>query len=236
MGLKYSIVKLQGAFFFKPYIPQNSLNLIDYLNKSIGSKFDGDPLILPIPSEAPPEIPRIILRNKDDALSFQLSLIRGDIVLKLPEDSTLDQSKKDFFDLVVKLFAAFIEYTKCDIIRLAYLPTLTYQTDSDASKFLLNNYCADTIKKKFSENFYAFNLHLLKRWKENDNLKLNRWIRINTKRSTDAFAPENEFHLDLDFNTWGEEKESGIFDIKAIEQFFNYTWEETLKIQKEIIP
>ena len=39
-------------------------------------KFDGDPVVLPLPENAPREIPRIILERRDKSLKLEISPVR----------------------------------------------------------------------------------------------------------------------------------------------------------------
>ena len=66
MNMKINDLSIQTAFFTPGLIFSDKLSLSAQLIKESGNIFDGDPIMLPIPPEAPPEFPRMILKSKDE--------------------------------------------------------------------------------------------------------------------------------------------------------------------------
>lgn len=65
------------AFFGNVQLSVN--RVLPRLITDLGDTLDGDPIALPIPADAPPEVPRLVLANKDQSLRFDISLRRADV-------------------------------------------------------------------------------------------------------------------------------------------------------------
>lgn len=73
------ILKLQIALFFqspeaRPDIHYNQINI------DMGNLFDGMPQIIPLPLDAPHEIPRVILRSNNDRYNCNIAASRIDLI------------------------------------------------------------------------------------------------------------------------------------------------------------
>jgi hypothetical protein len=71
-------------------------NLNDLFKKLLELKqFDGDNLFLPVPDNAPKEVPRAILRTKDKSIECQISFNKIDIFWRNVEHTTTYKVEKD---------------------------------------------------------------------------------------------------------------------------------------------
>lgn len=90
--METKIRKIQTAIFTK------SFNVIDDagraqllldIDKHSGVIFDAPPVQVPIPNDAPPEFPRIILNSIDTRFNSNITLSRTDIFFSIPGDNKL---------------------------------------------------------------------------------------------------------------------------------------------------
>jgi hypothetical protein len=74
------IVKLQLALFFENPISRPD-NLMGPINSDMGNLFDAMPQIIPIPMEAPLDIPRVQLRSENNQYNCNIAGSRIDFIL-----------------------------------------------------------------------------------------------------------------------------------------------------------
>ncbi len=77
----FRIVDIQASLFLKNILFPSDISIFANDLSDAVSKLDGIPTIIPITSDAPPEIPRLILKNIDESYACQISNIRADLVL-----------------------------------------------------------------------------------------------------------------------------------------------------------
>ena|GEM_PF-5837825 len=70
--MKYTLDAYHAALFPNDFYISNVSVLIASLSKI--KEFDGDPLVLPLPSSAPRELPRLTIRSKDGTRTCQIGL------------------------------------------------------------------------------------------------------------------------------------------------------------------
>jgi len=97
---KFILSKLQAAVFTPDLNITNSLNLANIINTLLPGKLNGDVSILPIPQDAPAEIPRLQLSSEDGKWKVSISLVRTDLIYLDPnasEDTIITET--DFTDI-----------------------------------------------------------------------------------------------------------------------------------------
>lgn len=89
--METKIIQIQTAVFTKNFNIPNDLDratLLTEINTHSGTIFNGQPTLLPIPNDAPQEIPRYILNSSDGKFGCNIALSRTDIFYKIPTEST----------------------------------------------------------------------------------------------------------------------------------------------------
>ena len=83
----FKVTTAQFVLFIDP-LPDNSnkLDLAQKITQGTGNIFDGPPTILPIPNDAPQEIPRIILKDNTNTLNCNVCINRIDLLFKENKD------------------------------------------------------------------------------------------------------------------------------------------------------
>lgn len=84
--MDFKLVKLQVALFVRglDIAKYDKYLVISELKDKVGDVFDAEPLALPFPPDAPPEIPRIVLRSNDGKFICNIALNRVDILRNVP--------------------------------------------------------------------------------------------------------------------------------------------------------
>lgn len=175
---------IQFAVFFATLNLNDRINFVSEINKVTSNTFDGEPLLIPLPSDAPPEFPRIILKSKDEKLNLNISLGRIDLIFenKTAENlevnemfKSLSKLNKYIYDLVIKNFSGTIN-------RLGLIITFnSNKLNLTTVKNFINN---DSVDSKNNEEV-NINLFARNKIKEFDT---NNWTRI-TGQSHDQNRP-----------------------------------------------
>jgi hypothetical protein len=97
--IELHFARLQTALFLTSLDMTQKLDLAITIRDASNGLLSTDPLILPVPSDAPPEIPRLVLRSSDGRWTYQVSSNRLDFVFELPPDK---REGVEFVEIVEK--------------------------------------------------------------------------------------------------------------------------------------
>ncbi len=81
--MDYYPIKLQVAFFLTSVDFSSKLKIANLVRAKCGNLLEVDPLLLPLPPDAPPEFPHIVIRNDNNGWLFQMGPARFDLVIQL---------------------------------------------------------------------------------------------------------------------------------------------------------
>lgn len=194
-------LNIQTAFFAPGLVLSDKLIQSSEIIKETGSLFNGDPIILPIPNDAPAEFPRMILKSKDERYILEIKSSRIDFIVK---DEKSDKSQKNYATLFIKDYqnklqsvsSAIMSIFKAKIVRLGYVLSLQFKVDY-AVEIIKKSY----IKKiKFIENAFDFNIGFLNKITLN-NLETNIWFKANALRSPEKEKDNKVLSVMFDTNT-----------------------------------
>lgn len=159
------IVKLQLALFFQNPISRPD-NLMEGINSSMGNLFDAMPQILPIPAEAPAEIPRVQMRSEKGKYNCTIACSRVDFILNgdFRDETIWPDLTKDFL-AKVKLFIGSI-FEQSRIVRFGLIANFFIPDKSPAisitKKYLkVDLNLAEEINLRFNKrtSSYGYNLN-----------------------------------------------------------------------------
>ncbi|MFH0986119.1 MAG: hypothetical protein V1882_11430 [Candidatus Omnitrophota bacterium] len=202
--LSSTLVEYQFVLFANGVTYPNKLDLATSLISSLGGKLDGEPLILPIPKEAPPEIPRVILSSKLQDYRLQISSNRIDYFFKPAPPLAL----QEFFELnlssdLLKIRDVFEQYQN-RFFRVAGVINVTIELSKPGADYLLERYVLE--KKEFGDP-HDMELHCLNKL-STENYKFNQWLRIRSSRDSKKSELNNYLAVQIDINTLAEESYS----------------------------
>jgi hypothetical protein len=202
----------------------------------IGEVLDGDPISLPVPAEAPPEIPRVMLTSKDRALRFDVSLNRADFRWQRTE-AALELTR--FLETAERAFQALIRSAESLPGRIA-LVAHRFKPEPDAGKVLAAHFCRpelleDTPRHKGPLNRpEAFELHAFKKFRLN-HFAVNSWFRAKTG-TIDAKNPRSVVMIEQDINTPQEQLEQTRYSLDDIREFHRLSASELDTIMRLYFP
>src|SRR4030042_924065 len=177
---KLFILSLQCTMFFDALIPLDKNSKIDLLTKvtgKLGTLLDGEPTLLPVPQDAPPDIPRLQLSSKDNSYAYGISLIRSDFTF-----NQRGEPNKGIGEVCAQLFAGEKEILKIyrelmnwGIGRLGMVANYVTELEDSASSFISSKFLVN------NPRYNSIELGLLKK-DELDKFHINRWLRIKNIR------------------------------------------------------
>jgi hypothetical protein len=192
-------VVLQSAFFVTNVSLVDKLEVANKVKKGLDI-LDGEPTILPVPNDAPLEIPRIILTSRNKAFSCHISSERIDLVINKSKiiESSIDLEKEilEKSDILSKLIHKSLNWS---VHRVALIGQSRYKPEAGVLSFM-----KDLLSEQFAVDSAELEIHKLKHIKVG-NFKSNQWIRLLSQNS----GTPNEFISILyDINTLKTEKYS----------------------------
>lgn len=183
--IKTNLEQVITVLFFGELYTDNSLKVASKIQGKI-AMFDGEPYVLPV-KDAPPEIPRIILQNKDKSIKLEISFQRANLIITGDIEDKFEVSNEILVTLAELIYNDFNWKLK----RLGRYATKKVKLPEPAIQFLKDNY----LKKEKFEDAEQLNLH----WLQKENFidqNVNLWTKINTPEGTER----KEFRVTVDLN------------------------------------
>lgn len=205
--MKPFVKNLQAAIFTPGIDLLNKIVLSDQIIKNTKNLFDRDPIILPIPVDAPAQVPRIILKSKNESYSMNISLNRFDFYrtersakngLPIKEISEI---KDSYLNKIASITEAIKKVAGVRIVRLGLVMTLQARGKEKAIIFISKSYLK---QGRTTENVFDINLGILKR-ANISGYNANVWFRINPLRMTADLSDDRLLSTVFDINTLPEE-------------------------------
>ena len=170
------------AVLFARYDLTNKIEVANSLNQRVKHIFDGEPVLLPIPADAPAEIPRIILTSKDRRYANNVAVDR--LVLSYTEqgkpEKELNDLREDYLKIIRDISEVVKVEWKADVFRLGFIVTFL-ASPSDPVELIMSTF----IHEGAMETPRQLAVHVLDKmtW---DELEINRWYRISSLEIPEA--------------------------------------------------
>lgn len=220
-------IKSIQAAIFSPINLSDKLKVAQYIREGLNGILDGEPLIVPIPEDAPPEIPRIILKSKDGIYNCNVSTERIDLIFneKSEPKLSLANAKKQILPLFRKLTEIAVDQKIAnEINRLGLVFNFFIKLPKSGTKFLVETF----LKQIPSGPPYETRIYFLYHDKIK-NYEINKWIKISPLRKVKNKSDDTALSFIIDINTLSEMIEKYKFNKKAIDNFYN----ESISIVEE---
>lgn len=212
-------IKSIQAAIFSPINLSDKLKVAQGIREGLNGILDGEPLIMPIPEDAPPEIPRIILKSKDGTYSCNVNTGRIGLIFneKSEPKLSLANAKKQILPLFRKLSEIVVDQKIAnEINRLGLVFNFFIKLSESGTKFLVERF----LKQIPSGPPYETRIHLLYHDRIK-NYEINKWIKISPLRKVKDKSDDTALSFIIDINTSSEMIERYKFNKKAIDNFYN---------------
>lgn len=204
----------------------NKLKVANAINDNLSSLFDSDPVMIPLPEDAPPESPRIHMSSNDKRYILSIASNRIDYVFQYKEEDEKLFPISGLFEKFLTIFQYFSENIHTQFTRSAIVTNwITEMENISAAGFILDKYIQSKVpivKPKELELHYLTNETVAE-------FEVNKWVRIKSARKKTEPEKGNLILFIIDINTLAEK--SYEFDKDSLERFL----EQSSRITKETI-
>lgn len=192
--------KTQLVFFSPEIHLANKLKLAYALNEQLSNLLDSDPVILPIPDDAPPEIPVIQMFSSDQRYTLMISKNRID--LHYNSELGKDERILPIPGLLEKMRTIHEYITRekiAQIVRCAIVTNFIVELDTEsAAQFIMTKYVVQ--KAPCSTLNKEAHLHFLSTVSI-AGYEANQWLRLQSARRISQPDSDSCFVIQLDLNT-----------------------------------
>lgn len=223
---------------FTPGLQFRRGKILGHLLHRWGDRFNGEPIAMPLPASAPPELPQVVLNSDDARYRLQATPIRLDLFWQSQDlDETVDWPV--LVDFVVEVFSSYLEATGTSIGRLACVVT-RMRHDPAPAMSLAKHFC----KRQWIEGPLNrpndFELHAHKRFLMGDRYNVNSWFRCKTgtveQKHEDKQTRSEVIVVLQDFNTLAEELDTHEYTLGETAAFFHLAPSELDKVLNLYFP
>ncbi len=220
----FNILSLQFSIF-TPALLFSSNKILGNLMSKFSDIFDGDPTVLPLPKDAPVEIPRLTLPSYDKNIKLEIALSRANMFKYRKEDDIVID-EKSFLKICSDVFREYIDCTSAKVGRLALVVVKSLENPNPGLA-LARHFCKDELMTEPFNRPESFEIHSHKKY-EFSGFKVNSWVRCKSGILQKANVPI--ILVEQDINTLSEELEKNEFDIDQTLSFIPLAAEEQRKI------
>lgn len=180
--------------------------------------FDATPMSLPIPDEAPAEIPRVILKTSNQEWKCQFSPARADIVWARPKTAKTEITLRQFYRTVEDVLLIYVGIAT----RIARIGTIAtrYSEHPTPSLFLARHFCKERWDAAPLDRPANFELHAHKCFTLAKEFQVNSWARSKSGFLTEESAPRPIVLFEQDINTVAEGLPDKAYQTDEIKRFF----------------
>jgi hypothetical protein len=181
--------------------------------------FDGNPTVLPVPGDAPIEIPRLILESASHEWKAQLSPVRTDVIWSRTKTTRTQVALREFFQRAGDVLLEYVGILGSRVARIAGVTTRFCEHQAPGL-FLARHFCKerwDTSPLNRPENF---ELHAHKRFSLANEFQVNSWARSKTGLMAEDASQKPIVLFEQDINTLAEETAERDFQKEEIKRFY----------------
>ncbi len=175
------------------------------LNKATKNLFSGEQTILPIPDDAPVEIPRIILGDKNKMFHCHISPKRLEFFLrqKKGENKKLEEVQDDFLTQLANIARAVKTELRVKVERMGIVVNSAVFPEESPVDFLMKKF----LKSGTIVDPRELNLNFLHKFALGE-FKVNRWHRFRclSPEGKETLEEANALLIETDINTVSEMK------------------------------
>jgi hypothetical protein len=216
---EFFVQNIQGVLFIENFAFRNKLAIAARINNSVNDLFDGDPIMLELPLEAPPEIPRMQLKDSKGIHSLNFSPNRLDFFYKESEKpaKTLDSLSEHFLEYLFNI----VDLVKGDyhltISRVGVVLRVVSEVEEGSNPFIYQKFLG---KNSFFRDCSILEIHALENTTIGD-YDVNRWFRIRTNAGSSV--NEKTVSVEIDINSRAEKLMD--FQLESTKSFFKKSFD-----------
>jgi len=229
---EFEIASVQAVIFTpdtKAFSPQKALT--DFIGNH-GSRYNGPVTALPLPEDAPPQLPRVLLQSVDNVWRLSAAPVRIDSAWNPPGGVAPVGDLERTVNECSRVLAEYVERNGVVVGRLALVVMRAARMPHPA-QVLIDRFSSKETKRSLLNNSQAFEVHNLKRYHmPSTGFEINSWVRCRTG----VILNEPCIAVENDLNTPEEELNDRTLDAREIRDFFAYVQREAYSIMQQYFP
>jgi len=218
------IASIQSTIF-TPGFSFNSSLVLRRLLEIEPDLFDGAPTVLPIPEDAPREIPRITLQSSNRYFKIDVAPSRTNLYrTKSAEDDIININ--DFITFSSQFLTNYMEIVNARCGRVAAI-IRRFAVIENPGHVIAEHFCKEEFMAAPFDRPGSFEIHAHKVYDLSDFGRVNSWVRI--RGVVAQFADRAQQHaiiIEQDINTLSEEMENRDYSEQQINRFFEIVADE----------
>jgi len=226
---------VQGSIFTPEHSGFSSGKAVGTVLASFRDRFDGEMQVLPLPSEVPPEIPRVILQSGDGQWRLSMAPARIDSGWQA-KPPAVALSLESAAGECTEVLERYVRESHVRVGRVGLVVHRTYSVDNPAQT-LIQRFCNESSQREPFNRSESFEVHnhkvYLPRRKDID-YKINSWVRCKSDRMIADDSPA--ILVEQDLNTLPNETDSRRFEPEQIRAFFEMAALEADEILRKYFP
>lgn len=222
MPLKFGTKTFQLVLFLTALDLKDKLKLAQELRAIEAVDLNGEPTLLPIPDDAPVEIPRIILRSEDKSYQMNVSFNRVDLVYVDNESegeevpvTQMEEIKDRMVKALEQIYDVLVKNYSANVNRSAVVTRQIVKLETDSKTFLESKLLKESPTKPFEIRL----AYLYKESLGEKSFEINKWQRVETLRKKDNTEDDSALAVTYDVNTINEVDYD--FSGENLSKFFN---------------
>ena len=223
------------ATMFTPDMDFSTAKVMSKFYPKCTEIFDADPEVIPNVPGFPPEVPRVILKNKDDSSKLEIAAARVNCFGRMKKHDAPITDINQFYSDAIGFLTLFKETMDCRVGRLAAV-RVVYAIHDTPGLFLARHFCKDIWDEAPLNRPENFELHVHKVFSLSDKFTVNSWSRSKTGNLTEDKKKTRIVLFEQDLNTLAEEAKESSFNHEDIELFFNQIIPEFNNILHQYYP
>lgn len=179
----------------------NKLAVANSLITRAQGMLDGEPAVLPVPADAPPEVPRILLSSKDGAYRCNVGIDHVELMyVERGKPASSVYQLRDAYLALLRNIAEGVRTEICTkVTRIGCVMEMVSFPAEDTVQLLMTKF----MQEKAFGSPLELQLHVLHKmvW---DSLQVNRWLRLLSLRRQESGKEIPILAATIDMNTPGE--------------------------------
>lgn len=197
-----------------------------------GARYNGPVTALPLPDDAPPQLPRVSLQSADAVWKLNVAPQRIDSYWAPPR---IEARPDDSIAVVTQCSEVLEQYVRSNSVRVGRLALVLQRAYviPNPAHALIERFCNEESKRAPFNNSESFEIHNHKRYRPSGIVQqINSWVRCRTA----LIQGEPGIAVEQDLNTLEEESDRSTFDADAIQRFFSHAQPEADSILRLYFP
>ena len=180
--------------------------------------FDANPTVLPVPDDAPFEIPRVILESASHEWKCQLSPARADVIWARTKSTQTKLQLGEFFRNAGDVLIQYTGVLATRVGRVAGLAT-RFAEHEKPGEFLARHFCKERWDEKPLNRPENFELHAHKKFTLAGEFRVNSWARNKTGLLAGDATQKPIVLFEQDINTLAETVADKSFQNEEVTRF-----------------